>query len=314
MIYATVRNTTGGYHGHQLKDLIGGIAAIRVLGYKYYHSVYPYLEFFGLGFREPTTAEIPEDIDFTRIGGPSWNGVSFENLQKKFGHLENIYINSKFLVSIENAMRVFPCQTITWYKNGLIKDDVFNTLLTEISSKFEKKHKDRQTRYSKDKIHIAIHIARGSSFDKEKFPEHFTNSKNVRFMFSIDYFEEIINQIKKVKTTKPKQFHIYTEKLNSEEVVSRFSDKKDIKLHIGDNREIGNIKLIQDIFFHFVESDVLVTCNSSFSVMAAYFRSKKTTIYHPHHHLFDLPDENFIPTKQNGEFNSKILEKYLASI
>lgn len=99
MIYVTVRNTIGGYPRQQLKDLIGEITVIRLFGYKYFPSVYSYLEFFRLGIGEHTTAEIPEEIDFIRIGCPFRSGVNFENLQRKFGSLEDKYKNTKVLIS-----------------------------------------------------------------------------------------------------------------------------------------------------------------------------------------------------------------------
>lgn len=303
MVYATVRNTTGGGHGHQLKDLIGGFTICRLFDFKYYHSVYPYLDFFGVGLDSPTTAEIPEDVDFLRIGGPFWDGANWENMNEKFGWINKKYRESDVCISIENSMRVFPHQTIGWYRDGLISANVFEEVISMVTKNFLKKHAGRKPSFSDENVNVAIHIARGSSYDRKKYPEHFEKSSNVRYIFPLDYFENIMNQIRAQKLSKDLYFHIYTERLNSEEIVDRFSGQKDVVLHIGDNREEGNTSLCQNIFIDFIFSDILVTCNSSFSAMAAYFRDDKITIYHPHSHLFDLPEDRFLATDEDGNFD-----------
>jgi hypothetical protein len=312
MVYCTVRNTTGGYHGHQLKDLIGGITISKIFNFDYYHSVYTYLEFFGIGNNKPTTQDIPENIDFLRIGGPFWGGANFENMNKKFGWITEKYRNEDVLISIENAMRVFPHQTIKWYREELIKRNIFDEIITELTNNFNIKHREDTASFNNEVINIAIDIARGSSADKDKYPGHYTDSKNVRYIFPVKYFETIIEQIRSIKTTANKIFHIYTEKLNSDEVVETFNNYEDIVLHIGENREVGNVKLIQQIFLDFVYSDILVTCNSSFSAVASYFRKGKATIYHPHYHLYDLPEDNFFATTEDGMLKLESLKKVLS--
>lgn len=84
----TSRNTSGGFHGHQLKDLIGGYTIAKVFGFKYVHTYYPYLEFFGIGFGETLINDLDEEINYTRVGGPFWNGANFENSQKIFGNIK----------------------------------------------------------------------------------------------------------------------------------------------------------------------------------------------------------------------------------
>lgn len=299
MIYLTVRNTSGGNHGHQLKDLIGGITIAKVFGFEYVHTYYPYLEFFGLGYGEKKVDELPEDLDYIKIGGPFWNGISSENLHKIFDPLIEKYPNRDCLISIENALRLFPFQAGSPILEEMIKD---------ISQKFEKKNGNRPTYFDPEKINIAVHINRGQDYDKEKFPELFDQSTTVRFMFPISYWENIISQIK--ENLEPGTFliHIYTEKLNSEEIIETFKDREYINLYIGDNRADGNNQQIHDIFYHFVKADLLVCSNSSFSTMATYFRDNKLTIYHPHDHLKNLPENYFIPTDSEGNFDTSRLK------
>lgn len=311
MIYLTVRNTSGGNHGHQLKDLIGGYTIAKVYGFQYVHSFYPYLESFALGVNEKPIHEIEENIAYLRFGGPYWNGINYQNASSLFGEIESKNSNRDVLVTIENALRIFPSQTIKWFKDGLIKTNVFDEVYSELTSKYRYKHKTRLNSLDKSLINIVVHINRGESYDRDKYPDHFASDWNVRFMFDLSYFENIFNQIRQVMNGKKYLIHIYTESLNSEEIVERFSNQEDIQLHIGKNRDEGDNELVRSIFHDFVTSDIFVPCNSSFSAMASLYRKGLPTIYHPHAHLFDLPEDDFYPTDPLGNFDFERLNLYL---
>jgi hypothetical protein len=310
MVYLTVRNTSGGNHGHQLKDLIGGIAVARFFGFKYLHTYYPYLEFFGLGYGEDSVGTTPDDIDYIKLSGPFWNGISYENLIKVFEPIIEKYKENDVLVSIENALRLFPHQTIDWQRKGLVEKEILNEVITEISSKFRNKHREKETSFDKSKFNIAMHINRGQDYDQEKFPEHFSKHTNVRYMFPITYYQRIIEQLESSLSMKNYIIHIYTEEMNSEEIISTFQNNKNVELHIGKNRGDGDQKPAHSIFSDFVESDILIASNSSFSAMACYFRKNKFTIYHPHDHLDNLPIDDFIPTDESGNFDIKKLSDF----
>lgn len=313
MIYLTVRNTSGGNHGHQLKDLIWGITIAKVFGFEYVHTYYPYLEFFGLGFNEKEVNEINEEMNYLKFGGPFWGGINFENATKLFGSIENEYKDRDCLISIENALRIFPHQTVKWLQEGLIKRNVLENVLNETTEKFSLKHKNRKSSFDLTKINMAIHINRGQDYDKEKFPDHFANHYNVRYMFPMEYWENIVNLLKETFADKDYLIHIYTEQLNSEEIVKAFEGKDNVVLHIGANRAAGDNSLAHNIFFDFVSADLLVVSNSSFSAIASYFRNDKLTIYHPHAHLDDMPKDRFLATEENGNFDIEKLKNYFSS-
>jgi hypothetical protein len=312
MIYLTVRNTSGGNHGHQLKDLIGGYTIAKVFGFTYAHTYYPYLEHFAVADKTHVE-DLDPNIPHVRFSGPFWNGMRYEHARQLFGRLGQHDASADLLVSIENALRIFPCQTIQWHKQGLIKNNVFEDFYTELSDKYSQKHTDRGTPFDKDRVHIAAHINRGESYDRVKYPRHFTSDWNVRHMFDLSYFENIWDQLRGVLANKSAAcaIHIYTEQLNSEEIVERFSAREDITLHIGQNRNQGDDELARTIFHDFVTSDIFIPCNSSFSAMACYYRKGKPTIYHPHAHLFDLPETDFYPTDANGRFDVSRLRRLL---
>lgn len=290
-----------------MKDLLGGITIGKIFDFKYVHTCYPYLDFFALGQDELKICEINEEINYLRYGGPFWGGMSLVNAQNLFDDIAEKFKEKDCLVTFENALRIHPCQTIKWFNEGLIEKNIFKKILEETTRKFETKHYGRKTYFEPGCIHIAIHINRGADYDSVKYPEHFANHENVRYMFPLAYYKRIVDQISEKLGDKKHIFHIYTEKLNSEEIVKEFVGRENTILHIGENRGEGNNQLAHEIFYHFVKSDVLVTSNSSFSVMASYFRDKKITIYHPHAHLFGLPEDRFLATDPEGSFNSQVL-------
>ena len=116
-----------------------------------------------------------------------------------------------------------------------------------------------------------------------------------------------MTQIEKVYGVLNVQHEIYTEKGNSGEIVERFANRPNTEVLLGSDREEHNFDLIHNIFKAFVESDVLVCSNSAFSVVCAYFRKGKATIYHPHSHLDHLEGPEHIPTNSDGDFNLDLL-------
>ena len=146
-------------------------------------------------------------------------------------------------------------------------------------------------------------------YDKKIFPSHFSNSFAVRYMFSMDYYENIIIHLEKTYGIGNVETTIYTEQMCSEEIVERFENRLNTKVALGTNRQDQNFNLVHTIFQDFVKADILVCSNSSFSVMCSYFRKDRTTIYHPHLQLRHLPKPNYIPTSESGEIDTKLLPK-----
>lgn len=306
----TITFNSGGNHGHQLKDALGGLTIGHLFNLNYVHTPYEYLDFFGIGYNYPTISsewiEKADYKDIILISGPLWDGISDYERMSNYFNRTLLDIDKKSLLIFDKALRVHPFQAIPWYKEGKLKVNIFSKILREVSNNFMNLHSLNVQNWDKP-IEVAVHINRGVDYDKEKYPNHFENSSMPRFMFSMDYYENIMEQIENVYGLGNVKFKIYTEELNSEEISLRFYKKKNTKILIGSNRSERNNNLVHSIFHAFVKSDILVCSNSSFSVMCAYFRNGKKTIYHPHNHLRYLPEPNYIKTNENGDINELLL-------
>ncbi len=310
----TIIHNSGGYHGHQLKDRFGGLTIGSLMGWNYVHTSYPYLDHFAVHDTEQLLTFFKRHFGYRKVyklEGPYWDGFSSHNAFRSY---VNKYVpvgeaQEKTLVVISMASRVFPHQTISWHREGIIEKDIFTQLRTQISHRYWKRHRYDQL-IDRETPKVAIHISRGVDYNPEKFPEHFSDSYNVRYMFSLEYFDAIIRQLQ--EEYPQCELNIFTEHHNSSEISSHFGEASGVRLHIGPNRKQKSNELVHQIFRSFVESDILVACNSSFSAMCAYFRQGRPTIYHPHRHLDDLPQADCIPTQIDGTFKVKLLKDCLA--
>lgn len=307
MNYYTIDFNSGGNHGHLLKDYFGGITIGHLFNLQYVHTPFSYLDYFAIGYQKDKLNKWLRKLKFknvVKVKGPYWNGISdYDTMLNRLAPIFNTPKNNTLFV-FKNALRIHPFQTIPWYKNNQIEKPIFLSITQEVSNNFKFLHPSISENQKKT---VAIHISRGQDFDKKIHPIHFTDSTVVRYMFSLSYFEHIIFQLRKVYGKGNIQFSIYTEKLNSEDIVDTFRKEDDVTLHIGPNRSERQNTRIHEIFSNFVSADILVTCNSSFSVVAAYYRYGKQTIYHPHIHLNHLPEPEYLATDILGNFNTNLL-------
>ena len=291
----TIKNNSGGNHGHQLKDWMGSYTIGTLLGLDYYHTEYEYLNFFlPKGYFKNAVSDLQKD-NCINIGGPIWGGIDdYDEFKNRF---KDVKINQDALYVFKNALRVHPFQTIDWFQKKYINQNIFEKVCKELKNAF---YFDKERKQTNDILNVCVHVNLHENTGE--------TSVNPRFKFSVDYYHKIINQLE--KTSKKKlDLNIYAEKTNSDIIREEFADKK-FKLHIGEDREIyrdsKDYTYIHSIFKDFVDSDILVCSNSSFSVVATYFRildSNKITIYHPHLHLNNLGDyKNCIPTDITGNF------------
>lgn len=301
MNYLTITNNSGGNHGHQLKDMFGGLTIAKLFGFTYLHRPSEYLDFFALGNNEKKLTWknliLKKKIS---IANTSWDGLDINKAKEIFSKFKN---KQNQLIILEKATRIHPCQTINWYNTKLINRNIFDEITKETTEKFILQHNNYKSFFDKKIINVVMHIDRGKNYDKKTFPLHFKNHFAVRYMFPLSYYENIYNQISSILENKHHKIHIYSENANSEPIVEMFASKKNVELHIGRNRNKTNYKFVYDIFYHFVMSDIFIASNSSFSAVVAYFRYRKPMIYHSHQHLYDLPVNNYFTTDENGNFN-----------
>ena len=307
----TIEFTSGGNHGHQLKDALGGLTIGRLFNLNYVHTPYDYLDYFGIGYNHQVL-EVKERNsiykNIIRVEGPLWSGI--EDHTELIEYFEKaLPKNDKdTLVIFENALRIHPFQTIPWFQEGKLDRDVFSEIQQEISQNFNDQHSIRVTKSNRP-LEVAMHINRGTDYDREKFPQHFTSPFAVRYMFGMDYYENILIHIEKAYGIDNVKSSIYTEKENSEDILERFDGRKNTMVLIGSDREEKNYDQIHNIFRAFVEADILVCSNTSFSVMCAYFRKGKKTVYHPHLQLRYLPEPNYVKTDKDGNLSIELLQQ-----
>ena len=287
----TIINNSGGNHGHQLKDWIGSYTIGKLLASNYYHTPYHYLDFFlpRQSFQQVRDLKADKCIE---INGPQWDGV--ESYAEFKSMLKNTSTNKSTLHKFGNALRVHPFQTIDWFSAKYIQKDIFREVCVDLENifYFDKHRKQNDNGELEVCIHINLHHTPGGDPTKP------------RYRFPIEYYLNIVQQLLNLYKQKL-NFHIYAEKTNSEILHKIFSDKK-FTLHIGADREDKDYEYIHSVFKDFVDADILVCSNSSFSVVPSYFRMpdlNKLTIYHPHRHLNNLGSyQNFRETNTKGYF------------
>jgi len=314
----TIKFNSQGNHGHQLKDALGGVTIGHLFDLEYLHIPYEYLDYFGIGYESKKLTAWINRLKYNRIkriSGPFWNGFSDYDTMRQFFNEQLAGVEKRTLVIFDKALRVHLFQTIPWHQKGLIKTSIFSLIQKQVSHAFASLHPS-DSKLTNYPLKVAVHINRGVDYNREKYPQHFANSYMVRYMFPMKYFENIMDQIETIYGRGNVHFDIYTERLNSEEIVSSFGTRPNTTVRVGSNREEKNYNLIHSIFLAFVQADILVCSNSSFSSMAAYYRAGKKTIYHPHAHLDYLPEPEYIKTSSDGTFDTKLIllriEKSLA--
>jgi hypothetical protein len=312
-MYGTVINNSGGYHGHQIKDVLGAKTIMSLFDLTYLHTPYPYLDNFALQGNTEKLSKWRRHLGFRRvirIKGPHWDG--FPEHDKAKAHFNDLIgvKDAKTLYVFEMAARIHPFQTIPWYQKGLIEKDIFTSIAKETTLNYHNHHGLSMAFNGEGPLRVAMHISRGVDYNKDRFPEHFEDSYNVRYMFPLSYFDKVLEQLQG-SLDKPFEVDIYTEALHSDEIVDHFGARENCKVHVGNNRKEKNHDLIHEIFKAFITADILVACNSSFSAMAAYFRHGKPMIYHPHRHLDHLPLP-YLATDRDGRFDTGALKRIIA--
>jgi len=315
----------GGNHGHKLRNYISTYIISQLFNnVKYLHINDGVTDSYGIGFNE-------EFWDFQYLQNsvpyllgnwsepnttPNWKGevrmMDIAELLKEDGK-DYIFVARNYVF--------FPHTVKYLIDNNIIPFRDYNLFFNELSKKLTEKynhtniHTHTTPVYNKDIINIAVHINRGSDVCSPTSMRA-TNSDLERFQFKLEYFDKIIQQITDFLNTKNKKFmfYIYTEALNSEEIVTYFLNRENIQVCIGCNRgtrELRDLNLIERIFHSFVQCDILVTCNSSFSMTSTFLRYKKPFIFKEHTPFRTMPYDWALTTDEQGVFDVDKLEGYI---
>ena len=319
----------GGNHGHKLKNVISAYILSHVYGFKFLYVPEPLTDCFGVGHNEEVvtlldmreTRQKPRKYPLLRIGhfpktpetsGANWFGEFIEKDCKKF--LDNNIQNTLFVCRnyIFGAHTLKKAIEMNLTPPGT-KISLLDNVIENLTQKYLATNSHRTTTFTDSNVvNIAIQINRGGDLtNANSLKDH----RALRYIFKLDYFEKIIQQISQYLYSINKNFHfyIYTEKLNSEEIVETFSNRSNITVRVGCNRGRveEDVNLIQGIFHDLVMSDILVTCNSSFSVSSSFFRFNKPFIYHSHNSFEELPHQWAAETNEAGEFDINVIKRYI---
>ncbi len=156
------------------------------------------------------------------------------------GDLENfIQKNKDFIINFhQNHLMQFADEYINQPEVQTILKTLGKNLFLDEKLKY----------FSKEKNNIAIHIRKYTQTDCDLNPrrEYFDNSKK-------SYYIDLINSLSENNT----HFHVYSQGSESD---FDFLSQKNITLHIEENPIVS--------LYHMINSDILITANSSFSYVA----------------------------------------------
>ena len=343
--YVTAIPNSGFRIGHLLNDLIAGFILAEWYNLKYLHSPLPlkWEEFFGFGDGEELFTDVLQKkrttisviscspligvryfsakilflfkyvpyIEFRlrnffqRVpipqmrklsnpswGRPCWEGAPWEYFEKVFANYrEN---DDEVIYCFQKAVRVMLYQVHIWGKEGKIDSQIYHNVIDKLRKKYyQKRHPYKKCYFDPDLINIAIHIRREDA-----------TVENQRFL-PTSFYTNIIEQLNKILEGCEYKFHIYSYGSEQEmneivEIVQNLS--KQVQFHL-------NEPAMQDIH-HMAVADILVTSHSSFSDWAG-FLSNNIKLYHPHFHMMDLDEKEWVVVDDEGTFDVNVLQMML---
>ena len=197
--------------------------------------------------------------------------IDIEKLEKYF-ITEPITEEIIFINRNPNILYLYFHTFDIFYKNP---EYYFKDIQTDLINVYTEANNHRKLIYNKTKTSIAIHIRVYNNYDNEGEYEKYSKtdtSKEERYNFTADMYENLINQLKEKYTNN--EIHIFSQEEYFDIKFKKLRDIQDIKLHFDDID-------VFDTFHHLCNADVFVTGLSSFSIIAAYY-NKNTVIYLPY--------------------------------
>lgn len=339
--YITCIPNSGHRIGHKLNDLITGFILAEWYGLEYIHSALPdkWESFFGFGEGEKLFTEVVKNNDISIISWspllgvqrfhskqyflldyletletkgrrflkkipvskirqwrkPYWDGVPFEVIEHFF--LNNQYQQNDMIYCFHKAVRVMLYQVHTWGKEGKIDSNIYHNVIQNLRNKYHTKpHYAKKSYFEPEVYNIAIHIRRDDA-----------TINNNRFL-SLDFYQNIFRQIQEVFKYENYEFHIYSSGKTKEmnQIRETFSQlTKQVKFHLNESA--------MEAIHHMAIADILVTGHSSFSDWAG-FLSHNVKLYHPHFHMFNLDETEWIKVDDQGNFNQDCFQDRLENL
>ncbi|MGC9504786.1 hypothetical protein [Baaleninema sp.] len=347
--YVTAIPNSGFRVGHKLDDLITGFILAELYDLEYLHSPLPderWEAFFGLGENETLFSEFFESAKINRLDvdlvscspllgvrkfsppalaglnaispletrgrrwlkraptpkirkwrKPYWSGVSFEYLERVFDNIKTI--DRPRIYCFQKAVRVLLYQVLQWAREGKVEKSVYDNVVSKLRQKYHaRSHPYKVANFESDKIHIGVHIRREDA-----------SVKNQRFL-PTSFYQTITRQLNELLSDRPHRFHIYSfgsdEEMN--ELVREFQSES-----YGELIEFHLVEPAMTSFHQMTLCDVLVTGHSAFSDWAGFF-SYNLKLYHPHFHMYDLDETDWVEVNDEGYFDkARVASKLNAS-
>lgn len=339
--YVTTLPNSGHRIGHKLDDLITGFILAEWYSLKYLHSPLPdrkWESFFGFGDQEELFTDfyqreqsipiiscsplfgvrrlgpksrylfeqIPEiEYRFRRLQKrvpiewirewrePYWDGAPLEYIENIFAASDNN--KHEVIYCFQKAFRVMPYQIHRWGKEGKVDPNIYYNVLKKLRTKYHsKKHPEKKSYFDSDSINIAVHVRRDDA-----------SVENGRFL-PLKFYEGVIQQLDQIFKNDAHEFHIYSSGSDHDmaELINTFKGMSSrIKFHLNESA--------MEAVHHMVIADVLVVGHSSFSHWSG-FLSQNVKLYHPHFHMWDLDENEWIVVDDDGKFSEVHLKHCLA--
>jgi len=333
--YITAIPNSGYRIGHKLNDLVTGFILSEWYGLEYLHSPLPdpnWENFFGFGEGEKSFMEVAKNNNISIVSWspllgvnhfnsqqyyllsyiekvetkgrkflkkipieqiktwrqPYWNGAYYEAVENFFK--KNKHKQNDTIYCLQKAVRVMLYQIHTWGKEGKIDQKIYHNVIQKLRRKYyAKQHYYKRSYFETDIYNIAMHIRRDDA-----------TIDNGRFL-PLEFYYQAFKRIQETLKHENYEFHIYSsgtveDMLQIKEVFSQFT--KQIKFHLNEPA--------MEAIHHMVLADVLVTGHSSFSDWAG-FLCPNIKLYHPHFHMFNLDEEEWVVLNDDGTFNQDYL-------
>jgi hypothetical protein len=337
--YITVIPNSGHRIGHKLDDLITGFILAEWHGLKYLHSPLPdqkWEDFFGFGENEtPFSENFREELPL--ISCTPFLGIRYLPSQFRFflKHIEHLEYRVHFLLKrfpvqairkwrrpnfwdgsplsyfeavfkqeikdegvifcFQKGIRVMLYQVHRWGNEGKIDPNIYSRVIQKLREKyFGKEHPAKFCYFDSNHINVAVHIRRDDA-----------SVENQRFL-PLSYYESLLGKLDKFFKDELHEFHIYSS--GSDDDMNQIRKALD---KISDNFKYHFNESAMEAIHHMAVADILVVGNSSFSHWPG-FLSKGVKLYHPHFHMYDLNEDEWVVAGREGDFDEACLRSLLS--
>ncbi|NJL86460.1 MAG: hypothetical protein HC886_11520 [Leptolyngbyaceae cyanobacterium SM1_1_3] len=187
-------------------------------------------------------------------------------------------------------------QIYEWGQQGKVDSDLYLRVIEKLRTKyFSQEHPKKFSYFDTSVISVAVHIRRDDA-----------SVENQRFL-PISYYKKLLSNLSKILADKPHEFHVYSSGLDREmEEIQKELNPVSSQLRYHPNESA------MEAIHHMAIADILVVGNSSFSHWPG-FLSSGIKLYHPHFHMFNLDENEWVEVKEDSSFNESHFISLLSS-